>query len=174
MSQSDFHRGDACMRLMPGGWFAAHNATVAGDVTVGAQSSFWFQTVARGDVAPIVIGRRVNVQDGAIIHCETGQTNVIEDEVSIGHGAVIHGSRVGRGTLVGMRAVLLGGTAIGSQCLIAAGAVVPPGMVVPDRKVLMGVPAKIVREVSPQDLEYLQWIPGRYLDLVNLWLDKGN
>lgn len=73
-----------------------------------------------------------------------------------------------------MRAVLLGGTAIGSQCLIAAGAVVPPGMVVPDRKVLMGVPAKIVREVSPQDLEYLQWIPGRYLDLVNLWLDKGN
>src|SRR3954467_13064527 len=105
--------------------FLAHNATVVGDVTIGAQSSFWFNSVVRGDVAAVTIGRRVNVQDGAIVHCDTDVPNVIEDDVSIGHAAVVHGMFVGRGTLVGMHSTLLGRTRIGKECLIAAGAVVP-------------------------------------------------
>src|SRR4051812_32829513 len=111
------------------GVYLAHTALVTGD----ADTSLWFNTVIRGDVAPITIGRRVNVQDGVIIHCDTGIPNAIGDDVSIGHGAIVHGASVGAGTLIGMHATLLGRTQIGSECLIAAGAVVPPGLVVPDR-----------------------------------------
>src|SRR4051794_415561 len=105
------------------GFFLAHNATVVGDVSVGELSSFWFNTVVRGDVAPVRIGRRVNIQDGAIIHCDSGVANEIGDDVTIGHAAVVHGMAVGNGTLIGMSATLLGRTKIGSECLIAAGAV---------------------------------------------------
>src|SRR5215510_8393005 len=112
--------------------FVAYNATVTGDVRLGAESSLWFGAIVRGDVAPVTMGERVNVQDGAVVHCDTGFANVIEDDVTIGHRAVIHGERVGRGTLVGMGAVLLGHTDVGEECLIAGGAVVPPGLKVPD------------------------------------------
>jgi carbonic anhydrase/acetyltransferase-like protein (isoleucine patch superfamily) len=157
-------------RKTAGGAFLAHNATVTADVELGAESSVWFGAVVRGDVAPVRIGRRVNIQDGAVVHCDTGFANTIEDDVSIGHRAVVHGKRVGRGTLVGMGAVLLGHTDVGCECLVAAGAVVPPGMKVPDRMVVVGVPAKIVRPVGPKDLEYLHWLPGRYLELAGRYL----
>src|ERR1041385_7311939 len=91
-------------------YFLAHNATVVGDVTIGELTSFWFNAVVRGDVAAITIGRRVNVQDQAVIHCDTGVANVIEDDVTIGHGAIVHGEFVGRGPLIGMHATLLGRT----------------------------------------------------------------
>ena len=146
-------------------FFLAHNATVTGEVEIGELTSFWFNAVVRGDVAPVLIGRRVNVQDGAIIHCDTGVPNVIEDDVTIGHGAIVHGTRVGDGTLIGMSATLLGRTQIGAECLIAAGAVVPPGLVVPDRICVMGVPGKIVRPVTDKELEYMRWLAPHYLEL---------
>lgn len=149
----------------PGNWFLADNATVCGDVTVGELSSFWFTAVARGDVAPIVVGRRVNVQDGAVIHCDSGVPNVIGDDVTIGHRAVVHGASVGAGTLVGMGAVVLGRTTIGQECLVAAGAVVPPGMAVPDRTLVAGVPGKIVRPVGNNDLAYMRWLTAHYVEL---------
>jgi len=148
-----------------GNYYIANNATVMGHVTVGELASFWFNAVVRGDVAPVTIGRRVNVQDGACIHCDTGIANVIEDDVTIGHHAVVHGMFVGRGSLIGIGAILLGRSRIGSECLIGAGAVVPPGMVVPDRSVVMGVPARIVRPVSEKDLEYMRWLPPHYVEL---------
>ncbi|HEX4792550.1 MAG TPA: gamma carbonic anhydrase family protein, partial [Humisphaera sp.] len=128
-------------------------------------ASFWFNAVVRGDVAPITIGRRVNVQDGAIVHCDTGFANVIEDDVTIGHRAIVHGVFVGAGSLIGMGAILLGRSRIGRECLIGAGAVVPPGLEIPDRMVAMGVPAKIVRPVSEEDLRYLRWLPPHYAEL---------
>src|SRR3954468_8622453 len=134
----------------PGNWFLADNATVVGDVTVGELSSFWFNAVVRGDVAPIVIGRRVNVQDGTVIHCDSGVPNVIQDDVTIGHRAIVHGAFVGQGTLVGMGAILLGRTRIGRECLVAAGAVVPPGLVVPDRMLVIGVPGKVARPLGEE------------------------
>src|SRR5947207_3129045 len=139
----------------PSDVFLAHNATVVGDVTVGELSSFWFNAVVRGDVAPVTIGRRVNVQDAAVIHCDTDVPNVIEDDVTIGHGAIVHGMFVGRGSLIGMGATLLGRTKIGRECLIGAGAVVPPALEVPDRMLVMGVPGKVVRPVGEQDLKYM-------------------
>jgi carbonic anhydrase/acetyltransferase-like protein (isoleucine patch superfamily) len=147
------------------GFFLAHNATVVGDVTVGELSSFWFNTVVRGDVAPVRIGNRVNVQDGAVIHCDSGIPNEIGDDVTIGHAAVVHGMSVGRGSLIGMSATLLGRTRIGSECLVAAGAVVPPGLVVPDRMLVMGVPARIVRPVNDEELGYMRWLSEHYVRL---------
>ena len=146
-------------------YFVARNATITGDVAIGELSSFWFNAVVRGDVAPITIGRRVNVQDGAIIHCDTDVPNVIEDDVTIGHGAIVHGMLVGRGSLIGMGATLLGRTKIGGECLVAAGAVVPPGLEVPDRMVVMGVPGRIVRAVSEKELEYMRWLVPHYVEL---------
>jgi carbonic anhydrase/acetyltransferase-like protein (isoleucine patch superfamily) len=153
-----------------GGFYLAHNATVCGDVKIGAETSFWFNTVVRGDVAPVTICARVNVQDAVVIHCDTGVPNVIEDDVSIGHGAIVHGKLVGRGSLIGMAATLLGGTQVGRECIIGAGAVVPPGMIVPDRSVVMGVPGRIVRAVTEKDLEYLRWLPGHYVELAERYL----
>jgi carbonic anhydrase/acetyltransferase-like protein (isoleucine patch superfamily) len=153
-----------------GGYFVANSATLTGDLTIGAEASFWFTAVVRGDVAPVTIGRRVNVQDGAVVHCDSGVPNVIEDDVTIGHRAIVHGMHVGQGSLVGMGAVLLGRTKIGRECLIAAGAVVPPGLEVPDRMVVMGVPGKIVRPVKPQELEYMRWLSGHYVNLARKYV----
>lgn len=136
-----------------------------GDVTIGEHASFWFNAVVRGDVAPVIIGRRVNVQDGCVIHCDTGISNTIEDDVTIGHRAVVHGTFVGRGSLIGIGAILLGRSRIGSECLVAAGAVVPPGLEVPDRMVVMGVPGRIVRPVKEQELEYMRWLTPHYVEL---------
>jgi carbonic anhydrase/acetyltransferase-like protein (isoleucine patch superfamily) len=153
-----------------GNAFFAHNATVVGDVTVGEHASFWFNAVVRGDVAPVTIGRRVNVQDGACIHCDSGVPNVIEDDVAIGHGAIVHGMFVGRGSLVGMGAKLLGRTRIGRECLVAAGAVVPPGLEVPHRMVVMGVPGKIVRPVREEELKYMRWLVPHYVELAQKYV----
>jgi carbonic anhydrase/acetyltransferase-like protein (isoleucine patch superfamily) len=155
------------------GVYQAVNATVTGDVTIGERSSLWFNSVIRGDVAPVTIGRRVNVQDCVVIHCDIGVANVIEDDVSIGHGAIVHGQFVGRGSLVGMGATLLGRTRVGVNCLIAAGAVVPPGLQVPDGMVVMGVPGKIVRLVKEDELKYMRWLTGHYVELAEKYVAGG-
>ena len=149
------------------GSYRAHNSTVVGDVTAGDGSSFWFNAVVRGDVAPVVIGKRSNVQDNAVVHCDTGVPNIIGDDVVIGHGAIVHGKQVGDGSLIGMGATVLSRTVIGKSCLIAAGAVVPPDLVVPDGMCVMGVPGKIVRPVKPEELEYMRWLTGHYVELAD-------
>jgi carbonic anhydrase/acetyltransferase-like protein (isoleucine patch superfamily) len=151
-------------RVEPG-FFRPENCTIVGDVSIGPDSSVWFGAVIRGDVAPVVIGSRVNVQDNAVVHCDSGVANVIEDDVTIGHGAIVHGKQVGRGSLIGMGATLLSRSVIGKECLVAAGAVVPPDLVVPDRMVVMGVPGKIVRPVKEEELKYMKWLTGHYLEL---------
>jgi carbonic anhydrase/acetyltransferase-like protein (isoleucine patch superfamily) len=153
-------------RETPQGAYLAYNSTVTGDVQLEPEASVWFGAVVRGDVAPVTIGKRVNVQDGAVIHCDTGFPNTIEDDVTIAHRAVVHGERVGRGSLIGIGAILLGHTVIGEQCLIAAGTVVTPGTKIPDRSLVVGVPGRIVRPVSREELEYLDWLSHRYVELV--------
>lgn len=150
----------------PTGVSIAYNATVTGDVQLGTGSSVWFGAVVRGDVAPVIIGERVNIQDGAVVHCDTGYANTIENDVTIAHRAVVHGERVGRGTLVGIGAVLLGHSEVGEDCLIAAGAVVTPGTKIPNGMLAMGVPAQIIRPVNAKEQEYLRWLSRRYVELV--------
>ena len=98
-----------------GNYFVSKTAVLTGEVEVGELASFWFGAVVRGDVAPVHLGRRVNVQDNAVVHCDSGIPNVIEDDVTIGHGALVHGRFVGRGSLIGMHATVLGGSRIGSE-----------------------------------------------------------
>src|SRR5271170_1162290 len=100
------------VRVEPG-FLRPENCTIIGDVSIGKDSSIWFGAVIRGDVAPVVIGQRVNVQDNAVVHCDTGVSNTIEDDVTIGHGAIVHGKLVGAGSLIGMGATVLSGSVIG-------------------------------------------------------------
>ncbi len=153
-----------------GGIYCSNRVTLTGDVQIGTQSSLWFDVVIRGDVAPITIGKRVNVQDGVIIHCDTDVPNIIEDDVSIGHRALVHGKFVGRGTLIGMGAIIMGDTVIGEECLIGAGSVLSPGTIVPPRSVVLGVPGKIVRSVSEKESTYLSWLTTRYIELAEQYL----
>lgn len=157
----------------PGNYFVAPNCTVVGDVAIGELSSFWFNAVVRGDVAPVSIGRRVNVQDGAVIHCDSDVPNVIEDDVVIGHRAIVHGAFVGQGTLIGMGAVLLGRSRVGRGCLIAAGAVVSPNSEIPDGMVVMGVPGKVVRPLKPTEIEYRRWLTEHYVELATRYVHEG-
>ena len=130
--------------------FIAENAALIGEVTVGAESSVWFGAVIRGDNAPITIGCGTSIQDNATLHCEPGHPMQIGNNVTVGHNAIIHCSAVGDHTLVGMGARLLDGAVIGSHCIIGAGAVVKENAVVPDGTMMVGVPAKAIREIPAQ------------------------
>lgn len=160
-------------KQFPGNYYAAESATVVGDVTIGELCSFWFGAVVRGDVAPVVFGQRVNVQDNAVVHCDTDIPNIISDDVTIGHSAIVHGAFIGRGSLIGMGAKLLGETRVGEDCLIGAGALLSPGTVVPDRMVVMGVPGKIVRPVKEEELKYMRWLTTRYIELAQKYVNEG-
>jgi carbonic anhydrase/acetyltransferase-like protein (isoleucine patch superfamily) len=151
--------------------YLAHTAVVSAEVTLARGVSIWYGVSIRGDVAPITIGEYSNIQDNAVVHCDFGFPNVIESEVVVGHSAVLHGQRVGRGTLVGIGAKLLGGTEVGEECIIAAGAVVAPGTKVPPRSVVMGMPGKVVRPVTPDEIARTQAINLRYRELARRYAD---
>ncbi len=154
------------------GYRIADTARVIGDVRIGEDVSVWYGAVIRGDVAPVVIGSGTNVQDNAVVHCDHRYANVIGENVTIGHGAIVHGEWVGDGSLIGMGAVVLGRTKIGRGCLIAAGAVVPPGLEVPDGMVVVGVPGKVVREVGEGDVGYLEKLPPHYVRLARRHVER--
>ena len=133
-----------------GGAYVADTARVVGDVRLGTDANVWFCAVVRGDDAPLSIGDRTNLQDGCVVHADTGVRNDVAEDVTVGHGAILHGVRVERFALMGMGAVLLGGSVVGEGAIVAAGAVVPEGFVVPAWSVVVGVPARIVKTVDPE------------------------
>jgi len=145
--------------------FLAPTAVVIGDVEIGAQSSLWFYTVVRGDIHRIRIGCRTNIQDFTMVHVthETGPTSV-GDDITIGHGAVVHACTIHDRSLVGMRAVILDGAEVGPESIVGAGALVPPGMRVPPRTLAVGVPARIVRTLTDEDCEMILDLGLRYLE----------
>jgi carbonic anhydrase/acetyltransferase-like protein (isoleucine patch superfamily) len=140
------------MRQVEGGAWVASNAIVTGEVRLGEEVGIWFGCVVRGDDAPLTIGRRTNIQDLSMVHADTGHPNVIGEEVTVGHRVVLHGVRVGDRALIGMGAVLLGGSVIGEEALVAAGSVVREGFVVPPRSLVAGVPAKLIRQLAPDEI----------------------
>ena len=135
--------------------FVAETAALIGDVTVGRDSSVWFGAVIRGDNDPIVVGEGTSIQDNAVLHTEKGHPLTVGSNVTVGHGAIVHCSSVGDNTLVGMGAILLDGAVIGNNCIIGAGAVVKENAVVPDGTMMVGVPAKPVRELAPEQIAFL-------------------
>lgn len=148
--------------------FVASSAIVCGDVVLGDDCTIMHHVTIRGDVSAIRIGSQVNVQDGTVIHTKTGVGLDIADRVGIGHRAVVHCRRVGSNTLIGIGAIVLDDAEIGAGCVIAAGALVPPRMVVPPGKVVMGMPARIVRDVTDDDRRYIDFVIDNYLRLNGL------
>lgn len=131
--------------------FVAPNATIVGDVIMGNDCSIWFSAVVRGDVNSIRLGNKVNIQDGAVIHCTYKKTTVnLGNNVSVGHNAIVHGCKVHDNVLIGMGAIVMDNCEIGSNTIIAAGAVVTEGTVVPPGCIFAGVPAKKVKDISQE------------------------
>ena len=151
--------------------FVAETAALIGDVTVGPDSSVWYGAVIRGDSSPITVGRGTSIQDNAVLHTEIGHPLTIGDNVTIGHGAVVHCASVGSNTLIGMGAILLDGAVIGDHCIIGAGAVVKEKTVVPSGAMMVGVPAKCVRELGPEQLAFLDGAPP-YVALSRAYLEE--
>lgn len=143
--------------------FLARNATVLGDVTIGEESSIWYGAVVRGDTAPIRIGRQTNVQDLSCLHADDGFPCSIGDRVTIGHGAIVHGATVENDALIGMRAVVMNGAIIGAGSIVGVGAVVTEGARIPPGSIALGIPARVIRRVEPEDAERLRHAVEHYV-----------
>lgn len=144
--------------------FVADFAVISGDVTIGADSSVWFSTVIRGDVAPTRIGKRVSIQDLSCLHQSPNNPLVIEDDVTIGHKVTLHSCTIKKGALVGMGSIILDGAVVGEGAFIGAGSLVPPGKVIPPGMLALGSPAKVVREVTDSDRADMERIVESYAE----------
>ena len=151
--------------LISGSVWLAPNCTVVGEVTLGEESTVWFGAVIRGDVASITIGSRVNIQDGAVIHATFGKSfTVLEDRVSIGHNAIVHGAHICEGALIGMSSVVMDNVVVGAGAVVAAGAVVLEGTQIPPGMLYAGVPAKPRGEVRADLADHLSATADRYVE----------
>ncbi|WP_455885846.1 gamma carbonic anhydrase family protein [Pseudomonas rustica] len=136
--------------------YVAEDATVIGDVTLEQGVSVWPQAVLRGDNEPIRIGQHSNVQEGAVLHADPGFALTVGQGVTIGHQAMLHGCTIGDGALIGIQAVVLNGAVIGNNCLVGAGAIVTEGKAFPDNSLILGAPAKVVRELTAEAIASMQ------------------
>ncbi len=150
--------------------YIAPNATVIGDVEIGDDASIWFGVVLRGDSGRIVIGRGTNVQDNTVIHTSRHHSTYVEENVTIGHGALLEGCVVKAGAVIGMGAIILHEVEVGEQSMVAAGSVVTPGTVVPPRTLVAGSPAQIKKELSGAALRAVEGSASAYLELKNRYL----
>jgi carbonic anhydrase/acetyltransferase-like protein (isoleucine patch superfamily) len=158
-----YQLGDDVPRIDEGAW-VADNASVIGRVHLGPGSSVWYGAVLRGDNELITLGARSNVQECSVLHTDVGFPLVIGDEVTVGHQVMLHGCTVGAGSLIGIQAVVLNGAVIGRGCLVGAGAVVTEGKTFPDHSLILGAPAKAVREITPEQLARLQLSALHYVE----------
>jgi carbonic anhydrase/acetyltransferase-like protein (isoleucine patch superfamily) len=145
--------------------YIAPGAVLTGDVALAAGVNVWFGCVVRADLARVSLGPRVNLQDGTIVHTDHDEPLTLDEGIVVGHRATLHGRHIGRDTLVGMGAILLSGCEVGAECLIAAGTLITERRRIPPRSVVMGVPGKVVREVTDEDLRRTQEISAHYLEL---------
>jgi len=146
-----------------GRFWVAPNAVVLGNVDIGEDASVWFGAVVRGDNEPIEIGPRVNVQDGSVLHTDPGFPMSLGADCTIGHMVMLHGCRVGRGSLVGIGSIVLNGADIGEECLIGANTLISEGKAIPPRSMVIGSPGRIVRMLTDEDVAKFGAIAGRYV-----------
>lgn len=144
--------------------YIAKNATVVGDVTLGAHASVWFGAVLRGDINRIVVGHHTNVQDNAVLHLADHFPCILGNWVTVGHSAIVHACKIGDETLVGMGAVVLDGAVVGKQSLIGAKALVTQGTKIPPGSLVLGAPAKVVRKLTKEERTGLKWWAQKYVD----------
>jgi carbonic anhydrase/acetyltransferase-like protein (isoleucine patch superfamily) len=147
------------------GAYVAPGAVLIGDVTVGDESSIWYNVVLRADQELIVVGRCTNVQDNCVVHGDPGQPAVIGDHVTIGHSAVIHGATVEDDVLIGINATILNGAVVGRGSIVGAGAVVTEGTTIPPGSLVLGVPGRVVRSLKPEEVEEIHQHAVEYCEL---------
>lgn len=143
----------------------ADTARVFGQVTLGDECSVWFGAVIRGDGDTVTVGSRSNIQENAVVHVDPGFPVTIGEECIIGHGAIVHGAVLGNNVLVGMQATVLNGARVGNFCIIGAHALVTEGMEIPDHSLVMGVPAKVIRPLTPEQVEKVKQNAASYVKL---------
>lgn len=150
----------------------AETATIIGSATLGEQSSAWFGVTIRADNAPIQIGARSNIQENTVLHVDPGFPLTIGDDVTVGHQAMLHGCTIGDCTLVGIQAVVMNGAKIGRNCLIGAGALITEGKTFADGSLIVGSPAKVVRELTPDEIKRLQASAAAYVKRAELFTNE--
>ncbi|MDQ0351414.1 carbonic anhydrase/acetyltransferase-like protein (isoleucine patch superfamily) [Alkalibacillus filiformis] len=146
--------------------FIADNARIIGDVEIGKESSIWFNVTVRGDEGPIRIGERCNIQENSMCHLYEQFPLTLEDEVSVGHNAIVHGCTLRKGVLIGMGATVLDGAEIGEYSIIGANSLVPSGKVIPPRSLVLGSPGKVVRELTDEDMKMIE-------ETIDVYANKG-
>lgn len=144
--------------------YVADSAQVIGDVKLGADSSVWFGAVIRGDTDTITVGEGSNIQDASVLHADHGMPLTIGRHVTVGHQVMLHGCTIGDGSLIGIGAVVLNGAKIGKNCLVGAGSLVTEGKEFPDGSMILGSPAKVIRQLTPEQIEGLQGSAQRYIE----------
>jgi carbonic anhydrase/acetyltransferase-like protein (isoleucine patch superfamily) len=144
--------GDAYPEVAPSAWVAP-GAYVIGDVHLGEQSSVWYGAVLRGDTEPIRVGARTNIQDGCILHADPGYPAIVGEDCVVGHRAVVHGCVIERGCLIGMGATILNGARVEEGSIVAAGALVPENKEFPPRSLIVGIPARVAKDVNEEQSE---------------------
>lgn len=153
----------AAPRLADSAW-VADSAQVMGNVELAEESSIWFGAVVRGDTETIRIGRRSNIQDLSVLHADVGMPLTVGEDVTVGHQVILHGCTIGDGSLIGIGAVVLNGAKIGKGCLVGAGALVTEGKEFPDGSMILGSPAKVVRQLTPEQLSGLRLSALHYVE----------
>lgn len=143
--------------------FIAPGAVVVGDVTLAQDANVWFNAVLRADTEALRIGARTNIQDGAILHADPGYPTIIGRDCTIGHGAIVHGAQIGDNTLIGMGAILLNGVSVGENCIVGAGALLTQGKSYPAGTLILGSPAKIIRDLQPEEIEANRHAAAEYV-----------
>jgi carbonic anhydrase/acetyltransferase-like protein (isoleucine patch superfamily) len=138
------------------GCFIAPSAEIIGDIAIGPGSSVWFNATIRADLNPIRIGKNVSIQDNCTVHVSRDDTTEIADNVVVGHGAIVHGAKVGSNTIIGMGAILLNGSKVGKNCIVGAGSVVTEGTEIPDNSIALGTPCKVVKPATPEHIERIR------------------
>jgi len=151
--------------------FIAPNATVIGQVTLGDEVSVWFGAVVRAEADVITIGSRSNIQDNAVVHCDPGAPAIIGEDCILGHLAAVHGAQLGNHVLVGMNATVLNHAKIGDYCIIGANALVTTGTEIPAYSLVMGSPAKVVKQLTPEQVEKIKQNAAVYVDMSKVYLD---
>ena len=158
---------------LPEEYYVADSASVIGDVTLHNQTSIWFGAVLRGDIEPIVVGERSNIQDNSVAHTSHNQPVILGADVTVGHKVTLHGCTVGSNCLIGMGSILLDGCEIGDNCIIGAGSLVGPGRKIPAGSLAVGTPAKVIRSLTAEDFESIHGFAERYVQLQIRYRNHG-
>ncbi|MCC6553554.1 MAG: gamma carbonic anhydrase family protein [Polyangiaceae bacterium] len=162
----------ALLRIDPSA-FIAQGAVVLGDVHVGPDAGVWFGAIIRGDTEQIRIGARTNIQDGTVVHADPGFPCLLGDDVTVGHRCVVHGARVGDRCLIGMSSTLMNGAELGEECVVGAGALITEGKRIPPRSLVLGVPGRVIRRLTDDDMELWREGSRHYAEAARQYVAAG-